>query len=193
MSVSPIYAGPQCPHCSMPLDATSFHSGSNECVYCHRAFEGTAFQPRDRQHQAVLVVTETPDGTAAACANHAGNAAVTNCQRCGLFICALCDLNVGAGSYCPSCFDRARTEGALTTRYRNYATIAVSASVLGIFINLLGPFAIYYALKGMKQRQQEGVSRTGMVVALILGILETLAMIAFAILIIIALVSGSTE
>lgn len=177
----------------MPLDVTSFRSALVECSYCRRQFEATVFEPRDRHHQAVQVVTATPDGAAAACANHAGNAAVTNCQRCGLFICALCDMNVGEGSYCPSCFDRVRSEGSLATRYKNYATMATSAVVLGIFLNFLGPFAIYYALKGMKQRREEGLSPAGMIVALVLGILETLATLTFIVLIVVALVSGSSS
>ena len=171
----------------MPLDAATFRSGPVQCTYCNRPFEATVFHPREAHHRAVQVVTDTPDGVAAACANHAGNAAVTNCQRCGLFICALCDLNVGEGSFCPTCFDRARSQGSLATRYRNYATMATSTAILGIFINLLGPFAIYYARKGMKQRQEEGAPRGGMIVALVLGILETLALLTFIGLIVAAI------
>jgi hypothetical protein len=106
-----------------------------ECPYCRTEFEATPFQPRERRHQAVQIVTETPDGVAAACANHARNAAVTSCSRCGLFICALCDMNVGEGSFCPTCFDRSRDQNPITggaTRYRDYATMSISAAVLSL-------------------------------------------------------------
>jgi len=107
------------------------------------------------------------DGTSV-CANHARNAATTNCVRCGLFICALCDMNVGTGSYCPSCFDRMRQEGSLaaaTTKTRDYFSLARIASVAGLFFTfaLLGPLfgivAISYQKKGRDQRQKNGEER----------------------------------
>jgi uncharacterized Zn finger protein (UPF0148 family) len=185
--------GPQCPHCSAPLEAAVLrHPGTVHCPSCMRAFEATSFQPREARHQAVQVVTETPDGTAAACANHAGNAAVTSCQRCGLFICALCEMNTGSGTYCPSCFERVRVEtlqgGA---RYRDYASMAISGAVVGFlcmgaFIPV-GPFVIYWAMKGIRQRRTEGARATGVVVALILGILETLAIVAAVVLLLVGM------
>lgn len=181
--------GPQCPHCSVALDAEALHPGTIHCPSCMRTFEATPFQPREVRHQAVQVVTETPDGTAAACANHAGNAAVTSCQRCGLFICALCEMNTGNGTYCPSCYERARTETLQSgVRYRDYAGMAVSGSVVGFFclgaFIPIGPFVIYWAIKGMQQRRAEGARTIGMVAAMILGILETLAIVAGVVLLI---------
>jgi len=192
--VSAIYAGPLCPSCNAPLDAATLHAGVMNCPYCRKQFEATPFQPRDRHHQAVQVVTETPDGIAAACANHARNAAVTSCTRCGLFICALCDMNVGEGSYCPSCFDRMRDQSTLdggATRYRDYATMSVSAAVVGLLCSVLpvGPFAVYWGLKGVRQRRAEGSGIAGPVVAMILGSLETLALLVGVTLFIIGLVA----
>jgi hypothetical protein len=179
--VSAIYTGPQCPFCDGPLDPNQLGSGRALCPSCERTFEATLFHPRDLHHQAVQAVTQTPEGVAAACANHAGNAAVTTCQRCGLFICALCDMNTGAGSYCPSCFERIRL-GTVQTgeRYRDYATIAISCALLGLFCSIpCGPIAIWAAVKGMKQRRMEGLGIGGMVVALIAGILESLSIVVF--------------
>ena len=70
--------------CNAFLDPGTLRSGVLQCPWCRKTFEATVFQPREVQHAAVQVVTETPDGVAAACANHVRNAAVTNCQRCGL-------------------------------------------------------------------------------------------------------------
>lgn len=189
------YTGPQCPYCSTPLDAAAIHPGTIHCPSCMRTFEATAFQPREVRHQAVQVVTETPDGTAAACANHAGNAAVTNCQRCGLFICALCEMNTGNGTFCPSCYQRARTETQQGggTRYRDYASMAVSGLVFSLLCWWIpvGPLVIYWGYKGIAQRKAEGTRAVGPVVCMVLGVFATLLTIGAYVLMIVGLVNES--
>ena len=185
--------GPECPYCSTILDTAAVRPGLVHCMFCMRTFEATPFQPREVRHQAVQVVTETPDGTAAACANHAGNAAVTNCQRCGLFICALCEMNTGSGTFCPSCYQRARTETQQGggTRYRDYASMAFSGVVFSLLCWLLpiGPFVIYWGYKGIAQRRAEGVRPTGQIVCMVLGVVATLLMIGGYVAMIAAMVS----
>jgi ribosomal protein L37AE/L43A len=199
MTVIPAGAvqGPQCPACKAPLDAGSLHSGVMQCPWCRRTFEAAVFQPREMHHALVQVVTETPEGIAAACANHARNAAVTNCQRCGLFICALCELKVGQETYCPTCFDRMRGEGALEglARYRDFATMSISAAVIGLLCFTLGApigaLSVYWAFKGIRQRRNEGRSSAGVIVAMVFGILEILGGLAFVALMIIGMVNKS--
>ena len=187
MAIVLAYTGPQCPRCGVALTADWIRTDAITCPYCSRGFEATAFTPPQRT-QAVTaeVVTVGPDG-ANACANHTRNAATASCQRCGLFICALCDMNVGTGSYCPSCFERVRTEGTLQAaarRYRDYAMMARTSSIVGLLFSFMflglpfGAVAVFYAIKARKQRREEGRSLTGVTFVLILGILEILAGIA---------------
>ncbi len=192
--MSAIYSGPQCPSCNAPIEAETLRAGPQECRYCRTQFEATPFQPRERRHDAVQVVTETPDGVAAACANHSRNAAVTSCSRCGLFICALCDMNVGEGSLCPNCFDRGRdpsAPGGGATRYRDYASMAMS----GVLFSLLmcgffpGAFAVYWGVKGVRQRRTEGASIAGPVIAIVLGSIETVGLLVLITLMIIGMVT----
>lgn len=195
--MSAIYAGPQCPSCNAPLEQEAVRAGAMQCPYCRTEFEATPFQPRERHHAAVQIVTETPDGVAAACANHARNAAVTSCLRCGLFICALCDMNVGEGSYCPSCFDRSHDQNAIAatqTRYRDYATMALSTAVIGLLCSIFpfGAFAIYWGIKGIRQRREEGTGIAGPVVAIVLGSLQTLAIVVLIVMLIIGIVVGDS-
>lgn len=182
--------GPQCPLCAVPLDPGTLRAGITQCPSCTRTFEATPFAGVEQFHASVQVVTETPEGVAAACANHARNAAVTSCRRCGLFVCALCEMNVGDGSYCPSCFDRVRDEGTLQARYRDYAAMAVSAVVFGFCIFLpVGPFGIYWAAKGIRQRRAERQNIAGMVVTMILAILQTLAFLGTIVATVMAIAS----
>jgi hypothetical protein len=163
------------------LTSDWIRSGAITCPFCSRTFEATAFNPPPRKQTATTeVATVGPEG-ANACANHARNAATASCQRCGLFICGLCDMNVGSGSYCPSCFERVRAEGTLPTaarRYRDFATMARSSVIAGIFFSFMfiglpfGAVAVFYSIKGRKQRRNEGRSTAGVTVTLILGILE---------------------
>ncbi|HET8772394.1 MAG TPA: hypothetical protein VFP80_01335 [Thermoanaerobaculia bacterium] len=190
--MSAIYAGPLCPSCSAPLEAEKLRAGTVTCPYCRTEFEATPFQPRERRHDAVQVVTETPDGVSAACANHARNAAVTSCSRCGLFICALCDMNVGDGSFCPSCYDRLRDQNAAMgspTRYRDYATMSISAAVFSLLCSALpiGAFALYWGVKGIRQRRAEGTGIAGPVVAMIIGGLQILAFLFFIVMAVIGI------
>lgn len=195
--MSSLYTGPQCPSCKTALDAQTLRAGAMECPQCRTEFEATPFQPRDRRHAAVQIVAETPDGTAAACANHARNAAVTSCTRCGLFICALCEMNVGDGTLCPSCFDRSRDPGpgvsTGATRYRDYATMSISTAILSILcVGMpIGPFAVWWGIKGVRQRRAEGTGITGPVIAIIIGGLQSASVVVLIGLMIIGLAEGT--
>jgi uncharacterized paraquat-inducible protein A len=190
------YAGPSCPRCHARLTADWIHSGTVICPDCNKPFEATAFRPPQRRLEIVSVAAAlTPEG-ANACANHARNVAVTNCVRCGLFICALCNMDVGTGPHCPSCFDRLTADDALSpaaTRYRDYASMARFAMIAGLFFSFifLGiPFAaasLYYARKGFRQLREEGGSKIGLIIIIAVDILEILAGIAWIALLIVGL------
>jgi ribosomal protein L37AE/L43A len=200
MTIVPSYTGPQCPRCRVALTSDWIRSGAITCPFCGRAFEATAFSPPPRKQVATTeVVTVGPEG-ANACANHARNAATASCQRCGLFICGLCDMNVGSGSYCPSCFERVRTEGTLhaaARRYRDFATMARSFAIAGLLLITvfglpLGAAAMYYGVKARRQRRQEGRSTAGVTITIIVGLLEVLGGTAFIVFILYAIGKAAT-
>lgn len=187
-TIVPMYTGPQCPRCAGTLTADWLRSGAIMCPYCTRGFEATAFNPPERKAEVTTEVTDVgPDG-ANACANHARNAATASCQRCGLFICALCEMNVGTGSYCPTCFDRVRTEGSLlpaARKYRDFAGLARTCALIGLLTSLFfigipfGALAVYFGIKARKQKKMEGRSSFGMIVAILVGIVDVLIGVAY--------------
>lgn len=200
-AVSPDPVGPQCPHCSVALTKDRVQSGTILCPFCSRPFVATAFDPPERKPRAVAVVESFPEG-ANACANHPGNAAITSCQRCGLFVCSLCDMNLGDGSLCPSCFDRVHAEGALrgaATRSLDYGSMARFSALAGVLFSFfflgipIGALTVYYARKGAQQRRDDGDSTAGMTFLLIVGILEILGGLAFFGFIIWAMVQGAPQ
>lgn len=175
------YEGPSCPRCDAHLTADWIRTGIVHCPDCFRDFESTAFAPPTRRLRVEQVGATGPEA-ANACANHARNVAVTTCQRCGLFICALCDMNVGSGSYCPSCFERLRTDGALpvagkTRDYRSMARVSAVAGALFVF-GFVGPIfgilALYYQTKARKQQRARGENpwTAGAIVLLIFAVGE---------------------
>jgi uncharacterized paraquat-inducible protein A len=190
------YEGPSCPRCHARLTADWIQSGTIICPDCSKPFEATAFRPPQRRLEVVSVAAAlTPEG-ANACANHARNAAVTNCVRCGLFICALCNMDVGTGPHCPSCFDRLRADDALSpaaTRYRDYVSMARIAMVAGLFFSFMFmgiPFAaasLFYARKGLRQLRDEGRSKIGLIIIIVVAVLEIIVGIAWIALLIVGL------
>ena len=171
----------------MRLTADWIRSGIVRCPDCNRDFEATVFDPPKQILRVVEVTQAGPDG-GSSCANHPGNAAVTSCRRCGLFICALCDMNVGDGSYCPSCFDRIREEGTLpatTTKFRDYAAMARIAMLAGVFFTFLflgpifGAVGLHYARRAIRQRRTAGEGAVGPTFSLIFAILEIIGGLAW--------------
>jgi hypothetical protein len=186
MTVIATEIGARCPRCWKALPQ-SIHSGPVTCPACNRGFEATVFAaPVAAPARVDEVVAIGPEG-GSACANHARNAAVTSCQRCGLFICALCEMRLGSTALCPACFDRGRVDGTLDAgarRYRDYAGMARSAGIFGLLLfSFLGiPFGaltIYYAARGLTQRRTEGRSAVGVTVWMVIGVLEVIGGVMF--------------
>jgi hypothetical protein len=178
MTQAAIYRGPQCPRCRRVLPEAWVNNGQIVCPECGGDFEATLFQPVEQKAAAVRIIDESPEG-ANLCANHARNAAVTSCQRCGLFICSLCEMNVGSGSFCPSCFSRLQKEGGLqdaAKSYLDYTLMGRSAIIIGILMwplaILTGLLAMYYAVKGIKQRHEKGRTILGPLLVFIFGLAQ---------------------
>ena len=187
------YAGPCCPACGAALELARVVSGMQACASCNADFEATRFQPAERSGKAQQLV-EAADGTA--CAAHPANQATANCQRCGVFMCPVCRIDADELALCPACFDRLSSEGALAstrTSFRDYGRQAWTVALAGLPLLALGaaigPAAIYFGVRSLKQLREMGET-TGRARALF-AILAGTAEAGFGVFMVWAMVSGS--
>jgi hypothetical protein len=75
-----------------------------ECPSCRAALTILVFPALSRDRPVSESGERALDGDAA-CFFHAEKKASVVCDRCGRYICALCDLPVGSRHVCPSCLD----------------------------------------------------------------------------------------
>jgi hypothetical protein len=106
-----------------------------------------------------LALAEAGPAGATPCAVHAGNAAVGNCQRCGIFLCALCRTAVDDQILCPACFDRLAAEKglpALRTSFVDLRGLALLAGIAGMFFFVFGVVTgpVTLVLAGLAVRQK---------------------------------------
>jgi len=172
------YAGPTCPRCSAPLNTTVLHDGPYTCSYCRKTYDIRVFHPQSRSVAVPQLSQQGPDeGTP--CAYHARNAAAAACERCGVFICSLCEMTTETGKFCPSCFDRLAQEPAHggTTRIRDYGSMAMLSAGAGLlFVFFLGIpggiLAWYYAIKAWRNPEQSSAGRGRLITAMIIALFD---------------------
>lgn len=123
---SPIGPAPvTCPHCSLDIPADS---GWQSCPYCQKRLEIRIWPVVRQNNNAATALSDQ-----ATCFFHPDKAFQACCQRCGRFVCALCDLQLGAEHVCPTCFERGRADSGAEVsnaewRYRDvlYDSIALT-------------------------------------------------------------------
>lgn len=175
----PAYTGPQCPRCRASLAEERVYDGANVCARCLGDFEARLFTPPRRSVRVLQLAQSGPEG-GVSCANHARNAAVAACDRCGLLICSLCQLDVEGDKLCPSCFERLSQDAGADvtrTRFRDYGSLGAIWAFVGLFFSWamlgipLGIIAIYYCVRAFRQRESR--SSIGFVIfVLLLAILD---------------------
>ncbi len=107
------------------------------------------------------------EGSQAVCFFHAGRQAAVVCDRCGRFLCGLCDLGAGGRHTCPVCFgEGARGDPALeSTRSQTgilYDNLAMALAVLPmvtIYGTFVGAPAALFVVFRYWNRRPPGVPR----------------------------------
>jgi hypothetical protein len=122
-----------CPHCSVDIPADSEWQS---CPYCQKGLQIRVW-PIVREHtNAVSALSDQ-----STCFFHPDKAFQACCQRCGRFVCALCDLQLGAEHVCPTCFEGGRADsgaeaGKAEWRFRDvlYDSIALTVGWVWILV-----------------------------------------------------------
>jgi len=187
------YRGPACPYCGAPLALDGRVAGPQLCFDCAGSFEATPFAPPAAALPPLSLAAAGPAG-GTPCAVHAGNAAIGNCERCGLFVCALCRTDVLGQSLCAACFDRlaaALELPALRTTFVDLRGLALASGILGllflVFGLLIGPFTLILA--GFAVRQQRRGEAAGGWLGILLAIGLGIAQLGFGLFIAMSMIS----
>jgi len=130
-------------------------------------------------------------GGAATCFFHSEHEASQACSHCGRFVCALCDLTLGAEHSCPTCFEQQLRAGAMASlRQRDvlYDSIALWAGLGWILVYFTWIFALpavgYLSIAKWRAPRQYVVPRGRWRYAVAwLGILFPIGVVAAVILI----------
>lgn len=117
----------------------------------------------------------------AGCFYHPHKKAVTPCDDCGRFLCALCDLEIDGRHVCPSCVEIARQAGkSLRTASQRtlHDQMALAFAVVGMVVGVsfvTGPVALFMAIRYWNEPKSSPVprGRSRLIVAGLLGLLQT--------------------
>ena len=103
---------PACPECrtALPADPASLTS-LTACPGCRTPLRITVFPAFGRGITLGPKAEKLTGDDEAACYFHATKKAVVPCDRCGRFLCALCDLPLAGEHLCPTCLQAAQQGG----------------------------------------------------------------------------------
>ena len=118
-----------CPRCDGNLAAVVDASTEwQSCPYCEKRLQIRVWGAVRQNTNAAAALSNQ-----ATCFFHPDKVFQSCCQRCGRFVCALCDLQLGAEHVCPTCFERERADSGVAAgkaewRHRDvlYDSIAVT-------------------------------------------------------------------
>lgn len=94
-----------CPACNGNVAPVETQSGWQSCPYCEKRLQLRVWPVVHQNTKAAAALSDQ-----ATCFFHPDKAFQACCQRCGRFVCALCDLQLGAEHVCPTCFERGRAD-----------------------------------------------------------------------------------
>lgn len=124
-----------CPSCGGDV-APSAQSGWQTCPYCEKRLQIRVWPVARQSSNAAAAMADQ-----ATCFFHPEKAYQACCQRCGRFVCALCDLQLGSEHVCPTCFERGRTDtglngGKAEWRHRDvlYDSIALTLGWIWVIV-----------------------------------------------------------
>lgn len=92
-----------CPSCNGEITQVATENGWQNCPFCQKRLQISNWPVVRKSTNATVALSDQ-----ATCFFHPDKAFQACCQRCGRFVCALCDLQLGSEHVCPTCFERGR-------------------------------------------------------------------------------------
>ncbi len=143
-----------CTRCHQGLPEEDWNAPEmRRCPSCDALFKAVTFPALLQEQRPVQPAPSGSEGDAI-CFYHPRKKAVTPCDNCGRFLCALCDIEFRGERWCPACLESGRRKHSnlhLETRRTNYDSIALALATLPALLlwpSLLGaPMALYVAIR----------------------------------------------
>jgi hypothetical protein len=141
-----------CPGCQARLPPDFFNLNHFVgCPSCEATLRIRVFPALTRPETAPVAAPILTEGESS-CFYHPHKRAVVTCERCGRFLCALCDIEVGDKHRCPSCLSNAGPkQPELEKRRTLYDGIALGLATFPIllwpFTAITAPAALYFVVR----------------------------------------------
>jgi hypothetical protein len=148
----------KCSACQTALPAANLDlPGFSPCPGCGAALRAPVFPALFRNAAEVVTGGEPVLAGESACFYHPEKRAVVPCAGCGRFLCALCEVELSGGHYCPNCIETGRSKGRmeqLVARRRLYDNLALALVLVPLIVLpvfwmtvVTAPMALYYAIR----------------------------------------------
>ncbi len=172
---------PACPACGRLLpSAPQFLATLTACPNCLADLEIAVFPAFGRGPMVGRTAEKTSGDDEATCFFHPSKKASVPCDRCGRFLCALCDLPFGSEHLCPTCVQAAQKsggiEGVVRARVRwdiiVWWTVLLPVLVCYFVLPITGLVAAGLAIWGLRRPPSRVArSRFSLIAGMITGLL----------------------
>ncbi len=135
-----------CPRCAAPLTGPLEELNRLErCAQCGAALDTHVFPALFRTVPVGSPAVPIVDQGEAGCFYHPQKRAVSPCDGCGRFLCALCDLELGGTHLCPACLEAGTKSGRLVSLANRRTLYDGAALSLAVWPILLWPVTLITA------------------------------------------------
>jgi AhpD family alkylhydroperoxidase len=146
--VSAVAQAVSCPVCTRALPPDTWNLDyETYCPTCRTPVSALVF-PAFLRESGGSAAELAVEGSEAACFYHARKKAVVPCDRCGRFLCTLCQVELSGENWCPSCIALHRKQGKLAgldNRRMLYDNIALLLAVGPVAVVVFSLFTLFTA------------------------------------------------
>lgn len=136
-----------CAACSTPVPREFWNREAVRCPGCGQPVRAAVF-PAIASAAVGALPSALQGETEASCFYHPQSRATVPCQQCGRFLCALCDLEVGARHICPRCFEKTEIVEPRRTMYDSMALALSTLPALLFWPALIcAPWALFLVVR----------------------------------------------